>query len=170
MEEERIETMRNMIWVFSNLVSDLCCHLDNSCEQIRQVAEKCSEDTDIRDFAKQKSTCKSPLQQILYQPCGSNGISPQNHSPSASRSDLLNQSLPPLPNGSASHVYEVGEEPGVMFTALYDYVPQSSDEMELHQGDRIKKIAGAESVDGWIKGLNLRTKHTGLVPVNYIEN
>ena len=117
MEEERIVMMRNMVWVFSNLVSDLCCRLDESRESIRLVAEKCSEGLDIQDFAAQKSTGSCPLSQIHYQPCGANGPMAASASPLLGRSEIFNHSLPPVPVPNGSHdsstssVYELGDDP-----------------------------------------------------------
>ena len=163
--------MRNMVWLLSNFVSDRCCQVDDSRESIRVVAEKCSEELDIRDFAAQKYICDTPLQEIRYQPCGSNGIAPQISSPPSNRSDMLNQSLPPIPNGlnTNTHIYEAGEDPAVMFTALYDYSPRSSQEIELKEGDRLKQLSLDADV-GWIKCLNFRSRQTGTVPANYISN
>ena len=171
MEEERIDLMRNMVWVLSNLVSDLCCQLDDSRENIRLVTEKCSEEADIREFAKLKSTSTAPLQQVQYKSCGPNGTQIQSPSPTANRTDFSGQGLPPIPNGStnnSNHIYEVGEDPNMIFTAIFDYIPQSSDEMEIKVNDRIKQLFPPDS--GWMKGLNLRTKETAMVPMNYVKN
>jgi len=164
--------MRNIVWTLSNLVSDLCCRLDDSRENIRLVAENCSEEADVREFAKQKSTCTAPLKQMPYVSCGPAGTAnPNSSTPPTNRNELLKQSLPAVPNGSSNnnHIYEIGEEPTLTFTAIFDYMPQSSDEMEIEKGDRIKQIFPPDD-SGWMKGLNLRTKETAMVPMNYIEN
>ena len=158
--------MRNVVWVFSNIVSDLCCRLDDSREQIRQVAETCSEVDDIQEFTNLKTTGKIPLKTICYQACGPNGavICPlANFNP-----DSLTQISPTIPNGSSHNPYEMADTSEIVYTAVYSYKPQDSQEMDLKEGDRIKQIKFQG--DGWIEGLNLRTKQMGLVPLNYVTD
>lgn len=164
LEENRICTMRNLVWIFTNMVSDLCCHLDDSREQIRQVAENCSEVEDIYEFTKQKTTGKMALKTICYYGCGANGavINPS----STNKTDNVNSNLPSISNGLSDHIYEMGRETDVVYTALYAYTPQNPDEIELREGDRVQRISFEDG--GWIKGLNLQSNLTGLVPLNYV--
>eukprot|EP00043_Microstomoeca_roanoka_P012858 m.125111 g.125111 ORF g.125111 m.125111 type:complete len:730 (-) comp15611_c0_seq1:296-2485(-) len=51
--------------------------------------------------------------------------------------------------------------------ALYDYVPTADDELALQVGDVItlRETVG----DAWCKGMNHRTRCTGLIPLNYLK-
>nr|CAB3265254.1 proline-serine-threonine phosphatase-interacting protein 1 [Phallusia mammillata] len=161
LEEERIQFVRNTVWVFTNLVSDLCCRLDDSRERIRAVTEQCDEVADIREFIAQKSTCISPLLPVEYVSFGSN---------ESNASHL--ETHKPLSNGG--HHYDADQVPlsagGGMFKVMYDYTPNSTDEIALQAGDSIKCVSSASVDDGWMTGLNLRTKQTGLVPRNYVQS
>lgn len=165
LEEERIRYVRNAVWVFTNLVSDLCCRLDDSRERIRATTEQCDESADIREFTAQKSTCIAPLQPVEYVSYGSNESPPTT---------VHVDPLKSLSNGG--HPYELEQCPpsaaaGGMYKAIYPYSPQSVDEIELQTGDIIKMILTSSTVDdGWMTGKNQRTKETGLVPRNYVQS
>ncbi|XP_076820138.1 proline-serine-threonine phosphatase-interacting protein 1-like [Clavelina lepadiformis] len=166
LEEDRIVYLRNMIWIFTNLVSDLCVRLDDSREKIRLVAELCNEDTDIQDFIKAKSTSTSPLQAVEYIPCGAPD-SVQNH-PTPNHNNMIYAAPKPKLSNSR-HIYEVGEDPDDLYEAIYDYSPANADEVGMECGDRIQVTLGAATEDGWLYGLNTRTQLRGLLPKNYVQ-
>lgn len=50
--------------------------------------------------------------------------------------------------------------------ALYDYEPQSADEVELKENDNVMVLE--KDASGWWKGKNERTGETGLFPASYV--
>uniref|UniRef100_A0A8C0Y359 Sorbin and SH3 domain containing 1 n=1 Tax=Cyprinus carpio carpio TaxID=630221 RepID=A0A8C0Y359_CYPCA len=62
-------------------------------------------------------------------------------------------------------------EPGRMscglFQALYNYMPQNDDELELQEGDLVSVMERCD--DGWFVGTSKRTKQFGTFPGNYVK-
>ncbi|XP_057197243.1 sorbin and SH3 domain-containing protein 1 isoform X1 [Triplophysa rosa] len=83
-------------------------------------------------------------------------------SPPSKRSLIISQQ--PLSQSSSP-------EPGRMscgiFQALYNYVPQNDDELELQDGDLVNVMEKCD--DGWFVGTSKRTKQFGTFPGNYVK-
>uniref|UniRef100_A0A671L7H6 Sorbin and SH3 domain containing 1 n=1 Tax=Sinocyclocheilus anshuiensis TaxID=1608454 RepID=A0A671L7H6_9TELE len=62
-------------------------------------------------------------------------------------------------------------EPGRLscgiFQALYNYMPQNEDELELQEGDLVSVMEKCD--DGWFVGTSKRTKQFGTFPGNYVK-
>lgn len=62
-------------------------------------------------------------------------------------------------------------EPGHLscgiFQALYNYMPQNEDELELQEGDLVSVMEKCD--DGWFVGTSKRTKQFGTFPGNYVK-
>ncbi|XP_028325430.1 sorbin and SH3 domain-containing protein 1 isoform X3 [Gouania willdenowi] len=54
-----------------------------------------------------------------------------------------------------------------IFQALYSYVPQNEDELELQEGDLVSVMEKCD--DGWFVGTSKRTKLFGTFPGNYVK-
>ncbi|XP_029961828.1 sorbin and SH3 domain-containing protein 1 [Salarias fasciatus] len=54
-----------------------------------------------------------------------------------------------------------------IFQALYSYVPQNDDELELQEGDLVNVMEKCD--DGWFVGTSKRTKQFGTFPGNYVK-
>uniref|UniRef100_A0A8C9U3U3 Sorbin and SH3 domain containing 1 n=1 Tax=Scleropages formosus TaxID=113540 RepID=A0A8C9U3U3_SCLFO len=54
-----------------------------------------------------------------------------------------------------------------VFQALYSYVPQNEDELELREGDLVNVMEKCD--DGWFVGTSRRTKQFGTFPGNYVK-
>uniref|UniRef100_A0A3B4A2F1 SH3 domain-containing protein n=1 Tax=Periophthalmus magnuspinnatus TaxID=409849 RepID=A0A3B4A2F1_9GOBI len=54
-----------------------------------------------------------------------------------------------------------------LFQALYSYVPQNEDELELQEGDLVSVMEKCD--DGWFVGTSRRTKLFGTFPGNYVK-
>ncbi|XP_062319943.1 sorbin and SH3 domain-containing protein 1 isoform X2 [Osmerus eperlanus] len=54
-----------------------------------------------------------------------------------------------------------------IFQALYSYVPQNEDELELQEGDLVNVMEKCD--DGWFVGTSKRTKKFGTFPGNYVK-
>lgn len=57
------------------------------------------------------------------------------------------------------------------FTALYNYSPTATDEIELRVGDVIlvKRPFDSEGLQTWLEGVNQRTKQCGQIPGPYLK-
>uniref|UniRef100_A0A674NPQ1 Sorbin and SH3 domain containing 1 n=1 Tax=Takifugu rubripes TaxID=31033 RepID=A0A674NPQ1_TAKRU len=53
------------------------------------------------------------------------------------------------------------------FQAMYSYVPQNEDELELKEGDLVSVMEKCD--DGWFVGTSKRTKQFGTFPGNYVK-
>ena len=53
------------------------------------------------------------------------------------------------------------------YRALYTYVPQNEDELELREGDIVYVMEKCD--DGWYVGTSQRTKEFGTFPGNYVQ-
>ena len=53
------------------------------------------------------------------------------------------------------------------FRAIYRYLPQNEDELELNEGDTIYVMEKCD--DGWFVGLSARSKEFGTFPGNYVQ-
>ena len=58
------------------------------------------------------------------------------------------------------------EAENIMVRAMYSFVPESSDEMELHENDIIQVTQKDES--GWWEGTNLTSHQKGIFPGSYV--
>ncbi|KAF7669934.1 hypothetical protein LDENG_00115130 [Lucifuga dentata] len=54
-----------------------------------------------------------------------------------------------------------------IFQALYSYMPQNDDELELQEGDLVSVMEKCD--DGWFVGTSKRTKQFGTFPGNYVK-
>ena len=162
MEIDRIEWLKNCVWVFSNVISDMCCQVDDSRENIRLAAEKCIALDDVRNFAVIKSYCAIPLQPIDYIPPAYFGnktevtyatVSVNNRKPSTQKSSDDEWDDDPVNTDT--------------YTAQYDYSPRSDEEMELKTGEQFRLLS-EEDHQGWVQAVNLTSQNIGLVPMSYL--
>ena len=66
---------------------------------------------------------------------------------------------------AALHI-DTDSEP-MPYRALYNYIPQNTDELELKEGDTVYVIEKCD--DGWYVGSSKRTGYFGTFPGNYVE-
>ncbi|XP_041123481.1 sorbin and SH3 domain-containing protein 1 isoform X6 [Polyodon spathula] len=62
---------------------------------------------------------------------------------------------------------ELSQPSSDVFQALYSYVPQNEDELELREGDVVNVMEKCD--DGWFVGTSRRTKQFGTFPGNYVK-
>ncbi|XP_048472260.1 sorbin and SH3 domain-containing protein 1-like [Rhincodon typus] len=84
---------------------------------------------------------------------------------------------PDLTESEKSYVQPRGQQQGTspertlaataLFQALYSYVPQNEDELELREGDIVDVMEKCD--DGWFVGTSRRTKQFGTFPGNYVK-
>ncbi|XP_045469555.1 uncharacterized protein LOC123677109 isoform X6 [Harmonia axyridis] len=77
-----------------------------------------------------------------------------------------NTAEPKNPVNQALHIDTRTAEP-IPFKALYKYLPQNDDELELMEGDTVYVLEKCD--DGWFVGSNERTGAFGTFPGNYVD-
>ena len=198
LEEDRIQFVRNAVWNFTNIGSEICVKIDDSRENIRSVAEYVDYNSDIRTFVQQNTTCIAPLPSVLYQPYGGKAEMPLPETPSAPSqngtiesqysfadkkrnhptfavdgeyAEITEADFPATnPNGSRRSSNASRTSVGSkVYYALYDYSANSPDEISLKEGDHLEVSSTSTNDPGWIEGHNKRTNKTGLFPANYVK-
>lgn len=71
------------------------------------------------------------------------------------------------PLGQSAEEQGRGQSGTKVFQALYSYVPQNDDELELQEGDVVSVMEKCD--DGWFVGTSKRTKQFGTFPGNYVK-
>lgn len=66
-------------------------------------------------------------------------------------------------NSIAANLGAVGE----LYTALFTYSPARDDELALIQGDQYSVLE--KHLDGWFKGVHVRSQQSGVFPGNYVK-
>ncbi|XP_067876342.1 sorbin and SH3 domain-containing protein 1-like [Heterodontus francisci] len=83
---------------------------------------------------------------------------------------------PDLTESEKSYVQPQGQQRGsshertqatTLFQALYSYIPQNEDELELREGDIVDVLEKCD--DGWFVGTSRRSKQFGTFPGNYVK-
>eukprot|EP01096_Ripella_sp_DP13-Kostka_P003190 TRINITY_DN1459_c0_g1_i1.p1 TRINITY_DN1459_c0_g1~~TRINITY_DN1459_c0_g1_i1.p1 ORF type:complete len:312 (+),score=80.26 TRINITY_DN1459_c0_g1_i1:85-1020(+) len=59
------------------------------------------------------------------------------------------------------------DEDGTYYTAQYDFIPESSDELTFYEGDLLRVVVDDPS--GWAEAVHTVTGLRGWVPINYLE-
>ncbi|KAJ7478612.1 SH3 domain-containing protein [Mycena galericulata] len=59
LEEDRLDFMKDIIWMYANMVSTLCVNDDQSCERIRTVLDQLEPDKDVENFVHEYGTGNS---------------------------------------------------------------------------------------------------------------
>ncbi|KAK1166343.1 sorbin and SH3 domain-containing protein 1 isoform X1 [Acipenser oxyrinchus oxyrinchus] len=120
------------------------CYVEAVCNEIINIAEK------------SVHYCSA-----LSHPLDSRHKLPSNHN---KRSFIISQQPQVHQRGSAP---EQSQPSSDVFQALYSYVPQNEDELELREGDVVNVMEKCD--DGWFVGTSRRTKQFGTFPGNYVK-
>uniref|UniRef100_A0A8C7UGJ9 SH3 domain-containing protein n=1 Tax=Oncorhynchus mykiss TaxID=8022 RepID=A0A8C7UGJ9_ONCMY len=106
----------------------------------------------------------SPRLSRSLSPCGGAGL--ESWLTGASPLSILEREL--MEGEGAEGDRGTGREAlGSCFQALYSYVPQNEDELELQEGDLVSVMEKCD--DGWFVGTSKRTKQFGTFPGNYVK-
>ncbi|XP_077120359.1 proline-serine-threonine phosphatase-interacting protein 1 [Ranitomeya variabilis] len=194
-EKDRISIMRSSLWVHSNQFSMQCVKDDEMLEVVRQSLEQCDVEAELNSFIQDKTTGRIPPGPVLYEsynseiiPGTGNGLNPHSNSNKMRKriSNLLHGC-----GGSIKNLSEENNQPKVTgdseyasipivprennaietdaespdYTVMYDYTPQSTEELEISAGDVVLVIEEGE--DGWWSVE--RNGQTGLVPGSYLK-
>ncbi|XP_024136588.1 proline-serine-threonine phosphatase-interacting protein 1a [Oryzias melastigma] len=188
-EEDRINILRNAIWVHCNHLSMQCVKDDECYENVRNVLENCDTITDNNYFVERNKTCSTPPGPIEFQAYYDNHTSSEkNGSPgfvgevkkrfsnllqgtcATSSKESNNEPVAQPPVNSTDGVYasipgENLQMNNMEYRAVYNYLPQMEDELSLCVGDVV--VALDQGEDGWWKVQ--RNGSSGLVPGSYLE-
>ncbi|CAM4699022.1 unnamed protein product [Lepidochelys kempii] len=106
---------------------------------------------------------------VLKRPLVKNAVDypelPMSHSPN--RSTTASPQQPQAHQQGASP--DRSQTPGdiLSYQALYSYIPQNDDELELRDGDIVDVMEKCD--DGWFVGTSRRTRQFGTFPGNYVK-
>ncbi|XP_061772963.1 proline-serine-threonine phosphatase-interacting protein 1a [Nerophis ophidion] len=182
-EEERLQVLRNELWVHCNHLSMLCVKDDECYENVRKILEKCDIFIDMNSFVGLKGTGSTRPAAIEYQKYEREATGARNGS-----TGLVGEVMKKFSNllqgtalsGSTMNIHDdpgetldglyadipviqVSQKSG-QYRAQYDYVAQRDDELSMSVGDIV--LVKHQGEDGWwtvqICG------QTGLVPGSYL--
>uniref|UniRef100_A0A672QKI3 Proline-serine-threonine phosphatase-interacting protein 1-like n=1 Tax=Sinocyclocheilus grahami TaxID=75366 RepID=A0A672QKI3_SINGR len=140
-EDDRINILRNAIWVHCNHFSMQSVKDDECFEEVRKVLEMCDITEDINSFINMKST----------------GTTPAGQSDIA---DGVYASIPGFPQATSD---SAGSQSST-YQAQYEYVAQGADELSISVGEVLLVVE--QGGDGW--WTVERDGQTGLVPGSYL--
>lgn len=188
-EEDRINILRNSMWVHANHLSSQCVQDDECYELIRTILEKCDPAEDNKGFVEMKSTGCTPPAPIVFQNYYDNENASEKlgcsrfggvmkrfsgliqHTGTAFKlqfSEPGTQTIAEISDGvyaSISEGPEQEEENTEEFEVMYDYIAQNEDELSVCVGDTVLVMQRGE--DGW---WTVHSKgQTGLVPGSYLS-
>uniref|UniRef100_A0A673LN07 Proline-serine-threonine phosphatase-interacting protein 1-like n=1 Tax=Sinocyclocheilus rhinocerous TaxID=307959 RepID=A0A673LN07_9TELE len=185
-EDDRINILRNAIWVHCNHFSMQCVKDDECYEEVRKVLEMCDITEDINTFIKTKSTGTTRAVPIVFenyydrQPTtDSNGIARFGGGVMkrcvfhcwvcmfmcichADKTENNGKCKPYCCLAEAGFNI-VGSQSGT-YQAQYDYVAQGADELSISVGEVLLVVE--QGGDGW--WMVERDGQTGLVPGSYL--
>uniref|UniRef100_UPI00398EBAEA proline-serine-threonine phosphatase-interacting protein 1a isoform X2 n=1 Tax=Pristiophorus japonicus TaxID=55135 RepID=UPI00398EBAEA len=185
-ESDRINNLRNSLWMHCNQLSLQCVKDDELYEETRKVLELCDIDADMDCFIQKKMTGLTPPAPIEYENyydklsaaanrtvvSSKNGgmmkritsLLPGNNSKPNSSNSINVMAPPPAEALYASVAVAQHENPN-NYRVLYDYTAQNNDELDITANDIIQITD--ESEDGWWTAS--RNGRSGLVPSTYLE-
>ncbi|KAI6646953.1 protein kinase C and casein kinase substrate in neurons protein 2-like [Oopsacas minuta] len=191
LEEERVDFLRNIIWIFTNILSQACVHVDERMEQIRKVLEVCDIEKDIDEFVRNYRTSSDHPSEIVYQ----NFYQPKQNSnsknipiPHKSSDKRPLPALPPqnsaiatiqsqesqdnysspdeviLQANPSDHYDSLSDKKKV--SVLYDYVSQGQQELNLKVGDKVVVIYEEDEL--WWYGQDM-IGNQGMFPSTFVS-
>uniref|UniRef100_A0A673CM88 Proline-serine-threonine phosphatase-interacting protein 1-like n=1 Tax=Sphaeramia orbicularis TaxID=375764 RepID=A0A673CM88_9TELE len=185
-EEDRLNILRNALWVHTNHLSIQSVKDDECYEEVRKVLEKCDIITDNNCFVEMKKTGSTPAAPIEYQSYyerdaaadrnGSTGFVGgvmkrfsnllQGNSGSKLNINEPTQHTAETSDGVYASVpgFPASQPTSEEYKVIYEYVAQGDDELSVSVGDIVVVIDRGE--DGW--WTVRRNGLSGLVPGSYL--
>ncbi|GCB67620.1 hypothetical protein scyTo_0010276 [Scyliorhinus torazame] len=185
-ECDRINNLRNSLWMHCNQLSLQCVKDDELYEETRKVLELCDIDADMDCFIQKKMTGLNPPAPIKYENYYNKLSTTENRTVASSRnggvlkrishllpghtsksnsSNSLNVTVPPPAEDLYASVVVIPQENPNSYRVIYDYTAQNGDELDITTNDIIQITD--ESEDGWWTAS--RNGRSGLVPSTYLE-
>lgn len=176
LEEERIDALRNSMWILTNISSLQCVNEDDMNEEIRKTLENCSIENDIELFVQLRRTGTEKPEHLIYEAYQSHkksenstsqiGKLSENESPDADEN--LDFSLK---TNVTNVIYEtiLGDDrefDEVSCLVLYDFDARDDTEVSLKKGD-IVRVTNACDPDWW--QIETKDNRIGYFPVIYME-
>ncbi|KAF7362475.1 SH3-domain-containing protein [Mycena venus] len=99
LEEDRLDFMKDIVWMYANAVSTLCVSDDQSCERIRTVLDQLEPDKDVENFVQEYGTGNSIPDPPVFVPAGQNPDSSSNskQAPGSRPAQFVRASARPAP-------------------------------------------------------------------------
>ncbi|KAK7057780.1 SH3-domain-containing protein [Favolaschia claudopus] len=98
LEEDRLDFMKDIIWMYANHVSTLCVSDDQSCERIRTVLDQLEPDKDVENFVQEYGTGNSIPEPPVFVPYnGQQSESPSKQTPGSRPAEFIRASARPAP-------------------------------------------------------------------------
>nr|XP_020466710.1 proline-serine-threonine phosphatase-interacting protein 1 [Monopterus albus] len=186
-EGDRINILRNALWVHCNHLSMQSVKDDECYENVRKILEECDIIADNNHFVESKRTGSTPPDPIVFQDyyerdatADSNGTAGiagvmkkfsnllQGNCSSGSKMSINEPAAHPIADTSGVYAtvpqVQVSQTSTDEYKAMYDYVAQGHDELSLSFGDVVVVIDQGQ--DGW--WMVHRNGLTGLVPGSYL--
>ncbi|XP_072348883.1 proline-serine-threonine phosphatase-interacting protein 1-like isoform X2 [Scyliorhinus torazame] len=185
-ECDRINNLRNSLWMHCNQLSLQCVKDDELYEETRKVLELCDIDADMDCFIQKKMTGLNPPAPIKYENYYNKLSTTENRTVASSRnggvlkrishllpghtsksnsSNSLNVTVPPPAEDLYASVVVIPQKNPNSYRVIYDYTAQNGDELDITTNDIIQITD--ESEDGWWTAS--RNGRSGLVPSTYLE-
>ncbi|KAK7891560.1 hypothetical protein WMY93_023523 [Mugilogobius chulae] len=183
-EEDRINILRNAMWVHSNHLSSQCVKDDECYESIRTILEKCDPTEDNNTFVETRSTGSLPPAPVAFQNYYDNDNVTERSGGSRfggvmkKFSDLLQsttslkmnlnepgiQTFAETSDAVYASIQGLEEQDGAEFRVMYDYMAQGEGELSVCEGETVTVTLQGE--DGWWKVQS--NGKTGFVPGSYL--
>lgn len=100
---------------------------------------------------------------IMTTACPTSSLAMTTSIPEYRTAENVSRTLSTSPSNSISANIGVGE----LYTALFTYSPARDDELALIQGDQYSVLE--KHLDGWFKGVHVRSQQSGVFPGNYVK-
>ncbi|KAJ7645940.1 SH3 domain-containing protein [Mycena polygramma] len=98
LEEDRLDFMKDIIWMYANAVSTLCVSDDQSCERIRTVLDQLEPDKDVENFVQEYGTGNAIPDPPVFVPYpGQQPDSSSKSSPGTRPANFVRASARPAP-------------------------------------------------------------------------
>ncbi|XP_037538828.1 proline-serine-threonine phosphatase-interacting protein 1a [Nematolebias whitei] len=187
-EDDRINVLRNALWVHCNHFSMQCVKDDECYENVRKMLEDCDIIADNNHFVETKRTNSTPPAPIIYEDYYENNASAERNGSAgfvegvkkrfsnlltgtfSSRANINEPISQCAGTGTPDGVYAFISEPQTPrssseeYKAVYDYNAQGNDELSLCVGDVVMVLDKGE--DGW--WMVNRNGNSGLVPGSFL--
>ncbi|XP_067131738.1 proline-serine-threonine phosphatase-interacting protein 1-like [Centruroides vittatus] len=176
LEEERIDALRNSMWILTNISSLQCVNEDDMNEEIRKTLENCSIENDIELFIQLRRTGTEKPEHMIYEAYQSNkkieNCTSQIKKLSENESPNIEETLEASPKIEVNNsIYETilndeREFDEVSCHVLYDFDARDETEVSLKKGEVVRVINACDP-DWW--QIETKDSRIGYFPVIYME-